>query len=351
MGYDYRSSGSSPVGSIAPIGGAAYDITDTVKAYTARVPASKLILGVPYYGRAWSTRQRQAQRQEHQWHEVRRVQHGDLRQRHHRPAGARQALRHRRGRRLDGLPPRELFGHLRLRHVVAAAVHGRCLRAHVPSTTSSTTTACAAPGSGRSATTTRAPSCGPRSRTSSSARRRSLTSTTSPTEIEWLYTVRHHRRLRAHPVLPQGQGHPRPDGDVPRPRAGPARRDDRLLRRRRRQDRRRQHQRPGQGQDHRRLRPAPLLPDGLGHPRPDGDVPRPRPGPAQRARPTTSTTTTARPARSASTRSPCRASPAAAATAATARPAPSRASRWPPSCTAPTCRAASTEHARLHCRR
>jgi spore germination protein YaaH len=55
MGYDYRSSGSSPVGSIAPIGGAAYDITDTVKAYKARVPASKLILGVPYYGRAWST--------------------------------------------------------------------------------------------------------------------------------------------------------------------------------------------------------------------------------------------------------------------------------------------------------
>jgi spore germination protein YaaH len=55
MGYDYRSAGSSPVGSIAPIGGPAYDITDTVKAYVARVPASKLILGVPYYGRAWST--------------------------------------------------------------------------------------------------------------------------------------------------------------------------------------------------------------------------------------------------------------------------------------------------------
>ena len=55
MGYDYRSSRSSPVGSIAPIGGAAYDIVDTVKAYRARVPASKLILGVPYYGRAWST--------------------------------------------------------------------------------------------------------------------------------------------------------------------------------------------------------------------------------------------------------------------------------------------------------
>ena len=55
MGYDYRSSGSSPVGSIAPIGGKAYDITDTVAAYVKRVPASKLILGVPYYGRAWST--------------------------------------------------------------------------------------------------------------------------------------------------------------------------------------------------------------------------------------------------------------------------------------------------------
>jgi spore germination protein YaaH len=55
MGYDYRSAGSSPVGSIAPIGGPTYDITETVLAYKARVPASKLILGVPYYGRAWST--------------------------------------------------------------------------------------------------------------------------------------------------------------------------------------------------------------------------------------------------------------------------------------------------------
>jgi len=55
MGYDYRSSGSSPVGSVAPIGGPAYDITDTVRAYAARVSPSKLILGVPYYGRAWST--------------------------------------------------------------------------------------------------------------------------------------------------------------------------------------------------------------------------------------------------------------------------------------------------------
>ena len=55
MGYDYRTAGSSPVGSLAPIGGPRYDITDTIAAYTARVPPSKVILGVPYYGRAWST--------------------------------------------------------------------------------------------------------------------------------------------------------------------------------------------------------------------------------------------------------------------------------------------------------
>jgi spore germination protein YaaH/flagellar hook assembly protein FlgD len=55
MGYDYRSSSSSPVGSIAPIGGPTYDIRDTLQAYVARIPASKVILGVPYYGRAWST--------------------------------------------------------------------------------------------------------------------------------------------------------------------------------------------------------------------------------------------------------------------------------------------------------
>jgi spore germination protein YaaH/flagellar hook assembly protein FlgD len=55
MGYDYRSSASSPVGSVAPIGGARYDIRETLSAYVSRVPASKLILGVPYYGRAWST--------------------------------------------------------------------------------------------------------------------------------------------------------------------------------------------------------------------------------------------------------------------------------------------------------
>jgi spore germination protein YaaH len=55
MGYDYRGASSSPVGSVAPLNRTGYDIRDTVAAYAARVPASKLILGVPYYGRAWST--------------------------------------------------------------------------------------------------------------------------------------------------------------------------------------------------------------------------------------------------------------------------------------------------------
>jgi flagellar hook assembly protein FlgD len=55
MGYDYRTAGSSYAGSIDPLAGPAYDLADTVRTYTARVPASKVILGVPYYGRAWST--------------------------------------------------------------------------------------------------------------------------------------------------------------------------------------------------------------------------------------------------------------------------------------------------------
>ncbi len=55
MGYDYKGASSGTAGSVAPIGGPVYDIADTVAAYASRVPASRLILGVPYYGRAWST--------------------------------------------------------------------------------------------------------------------------------------------------------------------------------------------------------------------------------------------------------------------------------------------------------
>ncbi len=55
MGYDYRTAGAGWAGSIDPLAGPAYDLQDTVNAYAARVAPSKLILGVPWYGRAWST--------------------------------------------------------------------------------------------------------------------------------------------------------------------------------------------------------------------------------------------------------------------------------------------------------
>ena len=55
MGYDYRTASSGYAGSIDPLSGPAYDLQDTLNAYAARVAPSKLILGVPWYGRAWST--------------------------------------------------------------------------------------------------------------------------------------------------------------------------------------------------------------------------------------------------------------------------------------------------------
>ena len=55
MGYDYKIASSGNAGSISPIGGPTYDVAETLATYISRVPASKLILGVPYYGRAWST--------------------------------------------------------------------------------------------------------------------------------------------------------------------------------------------------------------------------------------------------------------------------------------------------------
>ncbi len=55
MGYDYRTSDSSVAGSIAPLAGPRYDLADTLLSYLAVVPASRVILGIGWYGRAWPT--------------------------------------------------------------------------------------------------------------------------------------------------------------------------------------------------------------------------------------------------------------------------------------------------------
>jgi putative cell wall-binding protein/spore germination protein YaaH len=58
MGYNYRSAGSNPAGSIAPLvradGGKSLTWTlDTYASYG--IAADRLLLGLPYYGRTWST--------------------------------------------------------------------------------------------------------------------------------------------------------------------------------------------------------------------------------------------------------------------------------------------------------
>ena len=335
MGYDYRSSGSSPVGSIAPVGGAAYDITDTVKAYTARVPASKLILGVPYYGRAWSTDsdklnakntsgtkygssttviydsgivvlQEHGKRRDNvedvAWTAYRRENCSSTygcvtswRQLYMDDAYAlrvqvrpRQQLRPARGRdlgaRLRQRPPRAV-----------GRDQGQVRRQRRPSRTSM-----ASPPRSSGSTSPASPAgCSPtlfcpKGKVTRAQMAmfldRALALPAATTDyfddddgktgegsINALARAKITGGCGPRRFCPTAVGHPRPDGDVPRPRPGPAQRHDRLLRRRRRQDRRRQHQRARPIQDHRRLWPTPLLPDELGHARADGRLPVPRP--------------------------------------------------------------------------
>ena len=68
-------------GSIAPLSGPAYDLEDTINAYAARVSPSKLILGMPWYGRAWSTVSDQVNAEDPERDEVRLVEHGHPRHR------------------------------------------------------------------------------------------------------------------------------------------------------------------------------------------------------------------------------------------------------------------------------
>jgi hypothetical protein len=56
MGYHYAGWWSKRAGSNAPLGGAGYDVADTIaKLRTDGVPAERLIVGVPYYGHLWPT--------------------------------------------------------------------------------------------------------------------------------------------------------------------------------------------------------------------------------------------------------------------------------------------------------
>lgn len=55
MAYDITSPGSRTAGPVAPLNGMRYAVTNTVKDYLAKVDASQIILGIPYYGYKWST--------------------------------------------------------------------------------------------------------------------------------------------------------------------------------------------------------------------------------------------------------------------------------------------------------
>jgi spore germination protein YaaH len=56
MGYDFRDGGSAYAASMDPLTSPrVFDLNDSVNVYKANAPASKIILGLPYYGIAYST--------------------------------------------------------------------------------------------------------------------------------------------------------------------------------------------------------------------------------------------------------------------------------------------------------
>jgi GH18 family chitinase len=58
MGYDYRTSGSTTVGSVAPLvrAGGGLSLSASLDLYAAEgVPLDRVILGLPLYGRTWQT--------------------------------------------------------------------------------------------------------------------------------------------------------------------------------------------------------------------------------------------------------------------------------------------------------
>jgi spore germination protein YaaH len=57
MGYDFQGGSPATTGSIDPLKSSliSWDLTDAVLSYIGNAPASKVILGLPWYGHAWST--------------------------------------------------------------------------------------------------------------------------------------------------------------------------------------------------------------------------------------------------------------------------------------------------------
>ena len=171
MGYDYRGPRAARSGAWRRCRASGYDIRDTVAAYAARVPASKLILGVPYYGRAWSTDTDQRPRPEYQRREVRRLDDRGLHRARCRSSPS-TASATTPPSRSPGRPTTARTA----RGPTAASTRGASSTSTTPgplgpSTTSSTGTTCGARGSGRLATTGPGPSCGARSSPSSSPTR------------------------------------------------------------------------------------------------------------------------------------------------------------------------------------
>ena len=122
MGYDYRTAGSSTAGSIDPLSGPKYDLTDTVRTYTARVSPSRVILGLPWYGRAWSTTTSAVRAPNQSGTKFGTSSRANLRE-HRRPRRAvRAPLGPGRAEPVRRLPAPELHEHVRLRDQLAAGL-------------------------------------------------------------------------------------------------------------------------------------------------------------------------------------------------------------------------------------
>ena len=122
MGYDYRTSGSGTAGSIDPLSGPSYDLADTVRAYTARVSPSRIILGPAVVRPRVVDRRRRGAVEDAQRRQVRLQRRRQLRERGGPRRQARAAVGRARAQPLRRVPPPELHLGLRLRDELAAGL-------------------------------------------------------------------------------------------------------------------------------------------------------------------------------------------------------------------------------------